>query len=133
MYCNGETSTTKTTGWKANKGKSGGNPTGSGWGPAAWARSVADSHNGVLKDEIKEADDEPDRKKIDPNVLSIIVNGAGPVLDDSVRENDVGPIDPGSFDRNVGKKGAGKDWIGPQGFAEEEDMLDWRRSRRFTA
>jgi hypothetical protein len=133
MYCNGETATTKTTGWKAQKGKSGGSPTGSGWGAAAWARYASDPYAGFLKPET-EPQDEPDVEKIDPDVLSIIINGAGTaLLDDTVWESDVGPINPSNFDQSVGKKGAGKDWIGPQGFASEEDMPDARRAKRFTA
>jgi hypothetical protein len=113
MYCDGWTATTKTTGWKAQKGKSGG-AGGSGWSAAALYQS--DSDDGFLKPET-----EPEREpETDPDVLSIIVNGLGPVIDDSVWESDVGPIDPKDFDESVGKRGAGKDWIGPQGFAMEE-------------
>lgn len=133
MYCNGETATTKTTGWKAQKGKSGGRPTGNGWGAAAWARYVAHPNAGFLEPETEPQDD-PEVDTIDPDVLSIIINGVGPaLLDKSVWESDVGPINPVNFDENVGKRGAGKDWIGPQGFAEREDMPDTRIARRFTA
>jgi hypothetical protein len=129
MYCNGETATTKTTGWKAQKGKSGGDPKGGGWGASAWARYA--SEDDFLKLETEPQDDP---EKIDPDVLSIIINGAGAqLLDDGIWESDVGPINAGDFDESVGKKGAGKDWIGPMGFAPEDDRPEVKRAKRFVA
>jgi hypothetical protein len=135
MYCNGETATTKTTGWKAQKGKSSGSPMGNGgWGAAAWARYASDPYAGFLKPETEPQNEpEGDAENIDPDIMSIIINGAGTAsLDDSVWDSDVGPINPANFDDNVGKRGAGKDWIGPQGFAEE-DGPETRRAKRFVA